>query len=58
MTTASGLVVNEGDVISIDSSTGEVFLGEIPVMPSPVARYFEEGFWTLHSTYLVRMPSA
>ncbi|MEI2727610.1 MAG: putative PEP-binding protein [Candidatus Nanopelagicales bacterium] len=43
MTTASGLVVNEGDVISIDGSTGEVFLGEIPVMPSPVARYFEEG---------------
>lgn len=43
MTTASGLVINDGDVISIDGSTGEVFLGEIPVMPSPVARYFEDG---------------
>ena len=43
MTTANGLVVNEGDVISIDGTTGEVFLGEVDVMPSPVARYFEEG---------------
>ena len=43
MTTADGTVINEGDVISIDGSTGEVFLGEVPVMPSPVARYFEDG---------------
>ncbi len=43
MTTSAGHVINEGDVISIDGSTGEVFLGEVPVMPSPVARYFEEG---------------
>ena len=33
----------EGDVISIDGSTGEVFLGAMPVVPSPVARYLEEG---------------
>jgi pyruvate,orthophosphate dikinase len=32
-----------GDVLSIDGSTGEVFLGELPVVPSPVVRYLEEG---------------
>ncbi|GAA4694095.1 pyruvate, phosphate dikinase [Pseudonocardia yuanmonensis] len=37
------VVVNEGDVIAIDGSTGEVFLGDVPVIPSPVARYLEEG---------------
>jgi len=31
----------EGTVISIDGSTGEVFLGEVPVVDSPVVRYFE-----------------
>jgi pyruvate,orthophosphate dikinase len=35
--------ITEGDVISIDGSTGEVFLGEVPVVQSPVVRYFEEG---------------
>jgi len=33
----------EGDVISIDGSTGEVFLGEVPVKPSPVVTYLEHG---------------
>ena len=32
---------HEGDVISIDGTTGEVFLGEVPVVASPVVRYFE-----------------
>ncbi|MEP6851422.1 MAG: pyruvate, phosphate dikinase [bacterium] len=36
-----GVEVVEGDVISIDGSTGEVFLGELPVVDSPVVRYFE-----------------
>jgi pyruvate, orthophosphate dikinase len=36
-----GLEVNEGDVISIDGTSGEVFLGEVPVVDSPVVRYFE-----------------
>src|SRR5215210_4108820 len=36
-----GTVVNEGDVISIDGSTGRVWLGEVPVEPSSVVRYFE-----------------
>ncbi|MHA3703964.1 pyruvate, phosphate dikinase [Jatrophihabitans sp. YIM 134969] len=36
-----GVEVQEGDVISIDGTTGEVFLGEVPVVDSPVVRYFE-----------------
>ena len=35
-TAPGGTVVEEGDVISIDGSTGEVYLGEVPVVPSPV----------------------
>ncbi|MEQ4304686.1 pyruvate, phosphate dikinase [Plantactinospora sp. B6F1] len=38
--TVAGTVVSEGDVVSIDGATGEVFLGEVPVHASPVARYF------------------
>ena len=30
-------------MISIDGSTGEVFVGDVPVVPSPVVRYLEEG---------------
>ena len=40
---SSDVVLAEGDVIAIDGSTGEVFLGEVPVMSSPVARYLEDG---------------
>ncbi len=40
-TTADGTVVKEGDVISIDGSTGEVFAGEVAVKDSPVVQYFE-----------------
>ena len=36
-----GIVVSEGDVISIDGTTGEVYLGAAPVAPSPVVSYFE-----------------
>ncbi len=43
MTAPGGVVVEEGDVLSIDGSTGEVFLGEVAVVPSPVVQYFEEG---------------
>ena len=45
-TTADGKVVEEGDLISIDGSTGKVYLGEVPVVPSPVVEYFEG---TLHA---------
>ncbi|GAA4944650.1 pyruvate, phosphate dikinase [Actinoplanes utahensis] len=34
-------VVREGDVISIDGTTGRVYLGEVPVRPSEVVQYFE-----------------
>ena len=36
-------VIGEGDAISIDGSTGEVFVGEVAVVPSPVATYIEQG---------------
>jgi pyruvate,orthophosphate dikinase len=36
-----GDTINEGDVISIDGTTGEVFLGSVPVVDSSVMRYFE-----------------
>jgi pyruvate,orthophosphate dikinase len=35
------LIVREGEVISIDGSTGAVYLGEIPVTQSPVTSYLE-----------------
>jgi pyruvate,orthophosphate dikinase len=35
------VVVSEGDVISIDGTTGEVFLGEVAVVDSAVVEYFE-----------------
>jgi len=38
VTTPDGKRFSEGDVISIDGSTGEVFLGAVPVTPSPVAQ--------------------
>ena len=37
----NGTTVNEGDLISIDGTTGKVYVGEIPVQPSPVVQYFE-----------------
>jgi pyruvate, orthophosphate dikinase len=40
--TAPGdITVNEGDMISIDGTSGVVYLGEIPVVASEVVRYFE-----------------
>ncbi|ADG75098.1 pyruvate, phosphate dikinase [Cellulomonas flavigena DSM 20109] len=43
MRTRSGRTVAEGDVIAIDGTSGEVFLGDVPVVPSPVQRYLEDG---------------
>jgi len=42
-TAPGGATVAEGDVISIDGTSGAVYLGEVPVMPSPVVEYFEGG---------------
>jgi pyruvate,orthophosphate dikinase len=39
--TVGDVVVNEGDVIAIDGTTGRVYLGEVPVKPSDVVQYFE-----------------
>ena len=41
MTTSDGTAVAEGDVISIDGTTGAVFLGEVPVVDSLVVRHVE-----------------
>ncbi|MFJ2819157.1 pyruvate, phosphate dikinase [Streptomyces sp. NPDC087294] len=41
MTVPGGQLVEEGDLISIDGSSGKVYLGEVPVVPSPVVEYFE-----------------
>jgi pyruvate,orthophosphate dikinase len=43
ITTSDGHLVKEGDVVSIDGSTGDVFLGAMPVVPSAVVTYFEAG---------------
>jgi len=40
-TVPGGITVKEGDVVSIDGTSGDVYLGEVPVVPSPVVRYFE-----------------
>jgi len=39
--TKDGRVFEEGTVISIDGTSGEVFLGEVPVVSSPVVCYFD-----------------
>jgi pyruvate, orthophosphate dikinase len=39
--TVHGTTISEGDVISIDGTTGEVFLGDVPVVSSSVVQYFE-----------------
>ncbi len=40
-TAPGGVVVEEGDVVSIDGTSGVVYLGEVPVMPSQIVEYFE-----------------
>ncbi len=40
-TAPGGVTVNEGDIVSIDGTSGAVYLGEVPVVPSPVVQYFE-----------------
>jgi pyruvate, orthophosphate dikinase len=40
-TAPGGVVISEGDVISIDGTTGTVYLGEVPVASSAVVSYFE-----------------
>jgi pyruvate, orthophosphate dikinase len=40
-TAPGGIVINEGDVISIDGTSGVVYAGDVPVVPSYVVSYFE-----------------
>jgi pyruvate, orthophosphate dikinase len=40
-TAPGGITVEEGGLISIDGTSGAVYLGEVPVAPSPVVEYFE-----------------
>jgi pyruvate, orthophosphate dikinase len=40
-TAPGNVTVREGDVISIDGTSGAVYLGEVPVVASPVVEYFE-----------------
>ncbi|GAA1375495.1 pyruvate, phosphate dikinase [Catellatospora chokoriensis] len=39
--TVGDVTVGEGDLISIDGTSGAIYLGEVPVEPSPVVRYFD-----------------
>ncbi|QTE28284.1 pyruvate, phosphate dikinase [Pengzhenrongella sicca] len=41
--TVGGRTVREGELIAIDGGSGEVFLGDVAVVPSPVVRYLEDG---------------
>src|SRR5499425_733825 len=40
-TAPGGITINEGDMISIDGTSGVVYSGEVPVVASEVVRYFE-----------------
>jgi len=41
ITLKDGTTVREGELLSIDGTSGEVFLGEVAVSASPVVQYFE-----------------
>jgi pyruvate, orthophosphate dikinase len=40
-TAPGGVIISEGDVISIDGTSGVVYQGEVPVVSSSVVSYFE-----------------
>ncbi|WP_225829915.1 pyruvate, phosphate dikinase [Streptomyces sp. NK08204] len=42
-TTRDGTVVDEGTVISVDGSSGDVYAGAVPLVPSAAVRYLETG---------------
>jgi pyruvate,orthophosphate dikinase len=39
--TVGSITIAEGDVISIDGTSGRVYAGEVPVEPSQIVKYFE-----------------
>ena len=52
--TAEGAVVEEGDVLSLDGTTGVVYRGEVPVVASPIVEYFEGRLSLAEADDLVR----
>jgi pyruvate, orthophosphate dikinase len=40
-TTADGTVVSDGEYISIDGTSGQVYTGEVPLIASPLVRHFQ-----------------
>lgn len=40
--TANGIVIHEGDFITIDGATGEVILGEVATIPAQLSEHFEK----------------
>ncbi|MCW2919747.1 MAG: pyruvate, phosphate dikinase [Actinomycetia bacterium] len=54
VTGPDGLVIEEGDVISIDGTSGAVYLGEVPVVNSRVVEYFEGDLASEDGDELVR----
>jgi pyruvate,orthophosphate dikinase len=49
----NGITISEGDLVSIDGTSGKVYLGEVPVQPSPVVRYFEGDTEAVKTDHLV-----
>ncbi|MEI2774719.1 MAG: pyruvate, phosphate dikinase [Tetrasphaera sp.] len=41
--TVGGQELHEGDIIAIDGTTGEIYIGDVPVMDSPVMTYIADG---------------
>lgn len=41
--TVNGTTISEGDFVSIDGTTGEVYKGDIQVKPSIIVKYLQEG---------------
>ena len=54
LTAPDGSVVREGDVVSIDGTSGAVYLGAVAVRPSPVVEYFEGSLAAADGDDLVR----
>jgi pyruvate,orthophosphate dikinase len=55
-TAPGGVVIEEGDLVSIDGSSGVIYTGQVPVTASPVVEYFEGrlGPDSSHADELVR----
>ncbi|TCC08445.1 pyruvate, phosphate dikinase [Kribbella soli] len=52
--TSDGVVIEEGDMLSLDGLAGVVYRGEVPVVASPVVEYFEGRLELSKSDDLVR----